>query len=63
MQPEPLRGILRSEGRYRIGRHRRRRLHVRYCAAVRASELESSVKRSLDLVALLVHRAVMPATE
>jgi hypothetical protein len=47
----------------RIGRDRRRRRHVRQQAAVRPPELERPVEQSLDLVALLVHRPMMAATQ
>ena len=47
----------------RIGGHRGRRRHVGQRPAVRSPELERAVGLSLDLIALLVHRAVVPATE
>ena len=60
---EPLRGVLRSDRSGGIRGHHRRRRDVRQRPAIRPSELELSVGPTLDLVALLVHRAVMPAAQ
>jgi len=53
-RPKRLDGILRYFGRRR---------HLRQRAAVRPPETERSVGRARDLVALLVHRPVVPAAE
>jgi hypothetical protein len=63
MELEPLRHALRPERARRIGGHRRWRGHVGQNLAVRAPELERAVGPSLDSVALLVHRPVMPAAQ
>jgi len=63
MQVEPLCVVLRPERLDRIGGHRGRRRNVGDEQAIRAPELQRAVGLSLDLIALLVHRAVMPATE
>ena len=63
MELEPLRDVLRSERARRIGGHRRWRGHVGQTLAVRAPDREGPVGESLDLVALLVHRPVMPAAQ
>src|SRR5713101_5712423 len=58
-----LRVMTRAESLDGITEHRSRQLHLRERAAVRPSELKRPVGPARDLVALLVHRAVMPATE
>jgi len=63
MQPEPLRRVPRPEGRHRIRRQRRRRWDLGQRSAIRPSELERAVGQALELLALLVHRAVMAAAE
>jgi hypothetical protein len=63
MKPEPLRGVLHPQRPDRIGRHRRWRRHLGQQPTVRASELERPVGHSLELIALLVHRPVMAATQ
>ena len=63
MQIESLRGVLCPERSRRIGGHGRRRRYIRQRPAVRPSELEGPGGATLDLVALLVHRPVMPAAE
>ena len=62
VQAEPLRVVLCAERLDRIGRHRGWRRDVGEQLAVRSPELKRSVGLSLDLIALLVHRAVMAAT-
>ena len=63
MEIEALRGVLGSNRSGWIGGHRRRRRHLRQWAAVRAPELEGPVSPALELIALLVHRAVMSPAE
>jgi hypothetical protein len=63
VQAEPLRLVLRPERLDRIGGHRGRGRDVREQLAVRSPELKRAVGLSLDLIALLMHRAVVPATE
>jgi hypothetical protein len=60
---EPLRVVLRAERLDRIRGHRGRGRDVGEQLAVRSPELKRAVGLSLDLIALLVHRAVMAATE
>ena len=43
--------------------HRSRRRHLGQSVAVRPPESQSPVRRARDLIALLVHRPVVPATE
>jgi hypothetical protein len=63
VQAEPLRVVLGAERLDRIGRHRGRRRDVGEQLAVRSPELKRAVGLSIDLIALLVDRAVVPATE
>ena len=63
MEMKPLRLVLHPEGLDGIGGHRGWRRNVGKRSAVRAPEPERSVGLSIDLIALLVDRAVMPATE
>jgi len=63
MQAQPLRGVPRPQGLSRISRHRGRRRDLGQGPAVRPPEAERTVGLALDLIALLVHRTVMPATE
>jgi hypothetical protein len=63
VKANPLRGVLRPQRSDCIGGHDSRQWHVRQCLAVRPSEVEDPVGPTLELVALLVHRAVMAATE
>src|SRR5688572_17402671 len=60
---EPLRLVLRPQGLDRIGGHRGRGRHLGQQPAVRSPELERAVGLSIDLIAFLVHGAVMAATE
>jgi hypothetical protein len=60
---ETLRGILCLDRSGRIGGHRGRRQDLGQRPAIRSPELECAVGPTLDLVTLLVHRAVMPAAE
>jgi hypothetical protein len=52
-----------SEDRGGIAGHFRRRRHFGENSAVRATELKLAVGLSIDLVALFVDRAVVPAAE
>jgi len=63
VQAKPLRVVPRSEDVHGIVEHPRRRGHLPQDPAVRAAELKVAVGLSLELVALLVDRAVVPATE
>jgi hypothetical protein len=47
----------------RIGRHRGSARHVRQNQSVRTLESQRAVRQAFDLVALLVHRAVVSATQ
>ena len=62
MELEPLRGVLRPERSRCVDRYRRRCQDVGQRPAIRPPELERAIRESLELEALLVHRAVMPAT-
>ena len=62
MELKPLRLVLQPEGPDGIGGHFGWRRDVGKRSAVRAPEPESSVGLSIDLIALLVNRAVVPAT-
>ena len=63
VEAEPLRVVLRPERLDRIGGHRGRRRDLGQRPAVRPPEPERAVGLSIDLIALLVDRAVVPATE
>jgi len=52
-----------AQGVHRIIRHCRRAGHFRQVLAVRSSESERAVGQSLDLLALFVNSAMVPATE
>src|SRR5688572_6150372 len=63
VQAKSLRVVLRAERLDRIGGHCGRGRNVWEQLAVRSPELKRAVGLSIDLIALLVHRAVVPATE
>ena len=63
MEAESLRVVLRPQGLDRIGGHRGRRRDLGQGPAVRPPEPKRAVGLSIDLIALLVDRAVVPATE
>ena len=63
VQSEPLRVVPLSEGLDRIRGHRRGRRDIRQRSAIRPPELERAVGLSIHLIALLVYRAMVPATE
>ncbi len=63
VQAEPLRVVLGSESLGRIGGHYRGRRDIGQEPAVRPPEMERAVGLSIHLVAFLVDRAVVPATE
>jgi hypothetical protein len=63
VETKPLRIVPRPERLDRIRGHRGRPRDVGQEPAVRPPEPERAVGLSIDLVALLVDRAVMPATE
>jgi hypothetical protein len=60
---QPLRIVPRSEDRHGIAGHLRRKLDLGQKLAVRTAEPKLAVRLSIELVALLVNGAVMPATE
>ena len=55
--------MLLTEGLDRIGRHRGRLGDIGQGPAIRSPEPKRAVGLSIHLVPLLVHRAVMPATQ
>ena len=63
VETQALRGVLLPERVHWISAHRDGRRHLGQGPAVRPSELERPVGRPRDLVALLVHRAVVPPAE
>ena len=63
MESEPLRVVPRPEHLDGVGGHRGRGRHLGQRPAVRPPEPQRAVGLSFYLVALLVHRAVVPATE
>jgi hypothetical protein len=63
MEPDALRVMLRPERSHRIGGHRRRRRHLGKRSAVWPPEAERAAGLSLELISLLVHSAMMAATE
>ena len=63
VEAEPRRVVPRPEDPNGIGGQRRRRRHLGQGPAVRPPEAERAVGLALDVVALLVHRAVVPAAK
>src|SRR5437016_650090 len=63
VQDEPLRIVPRSHDLYRIAGHRGRRRDLGQRPAIRAAKPKLAVRLSIDLVALLVNGAVVPATQ
>ena len=63
MEAESLHLVPRPECLHRISGHRDGRRHLGEEPAVWPPELERAIGHSLDLVTLLVHRAMMPPTE
>ena len=63
METKPLHIMRRAEHIDGIGGHRSWRRHLGQEPTVRSPEAEGPVGLARDLVALLVHRAVVPATE
>jgi hypothetical protein len=63
MNAKPLRFVPRPEGLDGIGGDRSGRRHLRQEPPVGAAEAELSIGLSLHLEALLVDRAVVPATQ
>ena len=63
VEPEPLLLVLGSQDVDRIGGHCRRRRDLGQEPAVGPPESERAIGLSIDPVALLVDRAVMPATQ
>ena len=62
VEAEPLRGMARPKELNRICGYHGRRWDVGQRSPVRPPEMKRAVGPARDLVALLVHRAVMPAT-
>ena len=62
-EAKALRVVMRPERLDGIPWHRSRRRHLRQRATVGPPETERPVGRARDLIALLVHRPVMPAAE
>jgi hypothetical protein len=63
MQDKSLRLVPRPDDLHRIARHLGRRRDLGQELAVRTSEPKLAIRLSIDLVALLVHGAMVPATE
>ena len=63
MQVEPLSIVPRSKDLHGIAAHPRSRRDLGQTPAVRATEPKLAVRLSVELVALLVNGAVMPATQ
>jgi hypothetical protein len=63
MEAQPLRLVPSADQLHGIGMYRRGRRHLGHEPAIRSPEPELSIGLSLDLVAFLVDRAVVPATE
>ncbi len=63
MEPDPLRLVPRPQGPNRIGRHRRWRWDLGQGPTVRPPEPQRVVGQSLELISLLVDRAMVAATE
>jgi len=63
VQDTPLRSVPRSQDVHGITGHVTRRRDLGQKLAVRAAEPKLAVGLSIDLVALLVNGAVVPATE
>ena len=63
MQDEPLRIVPRSQNLDRIAAQLRRTRNVGQRPAVRAPDPQLAVRLSVEVVALLVDSAVVPATE
>jgi hypothetical protein len=63
VQDQPLRGVPRPQELHGIARHFKRRRDLGQNLAVRAAEPKLAVRLAIELVALLVNGAVVPATE
>jgi hypothetical protein len=63
VDPKPLRVVMRSESQDWIGPYRCRSWDLREDPAVRAAEPEGAVRQSIELIALLVDRAVVAAAQ
>ena len=60
---QTLRRVPRAEGLRRISGHCRRRRHLGQISAIRPSEAKHAIRLSINLKALLVNGAVVPATQ
>jgi len=63
VEAETPREVARLEDVHRVGRHRGRRWDGRQGPTVGPAESERAIGLAIDLVALLVDHAVVPATE
>ena len=63
MDLEPARSVPYLELLDRIDGNDRRRGHLRHHLAIRPSELQRPILKALELVAFLVHRAMVPPAE
>jgi len=63
VETEPLRVVSRAENLDRIGGHRGRGRDLGEQPSVRPPELERAVGLSIDLIALFVNSAVVPAAQ
>ena len=63
VEAQALRDVARPEDLHRIGGHRGWKRDLGYGAAVRPPEPQRAVGLSIDLIALLVDRAVVSSTE
>ena len=63
VEAEAVRDVCGPEHLDRIGRHPGRRRDLGQRPAIRPPELECAVRLSIDVIALLVDRPVVPATE
>ena len=63
VEAEPMRFVPRSESLDWISRHRGRRRNLGQKLAIGEAEPKLAVGLSIHLIAFLVHRTMMPATE
>ena len=63
MQNQPFRVVPRSQSLHGVAGHLRSTRDLRQELAVRPTEAQLTVRLSIELVALLVNRAMVPATE
>ena len=63
MQVKPLRVVLRAEPQHRVAKDSGRRWNLRQHLAIWAAELQLPIRLAIELVALLMNRPVVEATE